>query len=246
MGDDTPDAQTFAPDSTTLNTGSQEFTRPDQEVPGRKLQQQAAVPAAHLHAQLRPGSSVLGAGAYVKWIRPTPTSERFRAGAFQAYGKLFVPGFVLRAKATWGNDLADHSMLGGFVTTGSGPDAEFQPTNVLATWIDVETIGQRFSFGLFGGYTTQLGVGEEVMPTSFNARALNARALGPSAPSIDYLWRVSPRVKLNEGPLRFALEVEATSALYTSTLDDELAPQSTDSDDPIINVRSNFTVTYFF
>ncbi len=234
-----------------------------QEIGGNKLQQQAGLPAAHLHVRYQTGGNLVGGGAYVKWIRPELTSDRFRAGAVQAYGKLATERVTLAAKGTFGNDLADHLMLGGFVTT---QDGEFYPTQLTSGWVDVSTTGAPVSVGLFGGYMRQTGVGDDILsnlPTvdtddddlpdavPTNTRALSATVseetgIISGGSSIEYLWRLAPRLVHNAGPVRFGLEIEATTALYTSSLDDDLTPNSTDDDDPVTNIRGIVSVFYFF
>ena len=213
-----------------------------QEIGGNKLQQQAGLPAAHLHVRYQTSGNLFGGGAYVKWIRPTLTSDRFRAGAVQAYGKLATERVTLAAKGTFGNDLADHLMLGGFVTTQSG---QFYPTQLVSGWADISTTGGPTSVGLFGGHMVQTGVGDDIGSGDVS---FNTRALSPGS-SIEYLWRLAPRLVYNTGPVRFGLEVEATTALYTSNLDDDLTPNSDGAlteEDPVTNIRGIVSVFYFF
>jgi hypothetical protein len=66
------------------------------------------------------------------------------------------------------------------------------------------------------------------------------------SPNVDYAWRVAPRLALNYGRLRFALEADITSALYASELDDALAPDAQDADEAVTNIRGNFSVFLFF
>lgn len=213
-----------------------------QEIGGLKLQQQAALPAAHFQVRYQPGGNLFGGGAYVKWIRPTLTSDRFRAGAVQAYAKVNTERFTFAAKGTFGNDLADHLMLGGFVSDTTAGGVDFYPTQLFSGWADISTSGRPTTFGLFAGYQQQMGIGDDIGldRLSFNTRALSAGS------SIEYLWRLAPRIVHNAGPVRLALEVEATSALYTSNLDADLTPNATDDDDPVTNIRGIVAVFYFF
>lgn len=202
------------------------------EIGGPKLQQQSGLPSAHLHVQYNLGPSVFGGGAYIKSVRPALTSDRFTAGAFQAYAKLAGENIEVRLKGTYGNDLADHLMTGGFVT---GDDGEFYPTQTAAGWVDIQSTGP-VSVGLFGGYLTQLGVGTDVDGAFTNART----------PNLEYQWRLSPRLVVNLTPVRFAFELEATSALYADGFDSELAPDDSGDTDAVTNVRGLFAVFYFF
>jgi hypothetical protein len=201
------------------------------EIGGAKLHQQSALPAAHAHFQwVEPGRFV-GAGATAKAIRPTLTSDRFTAGALTAYAGISNPGVVVRGKVTYGADLADHTMLGGFTTDASG---DFHPLHLASGWIDLMSPGD-ISYGLFVGYLSNLGTTDEISISAINARA----------PNIDSMWRVSPRVWYNAGRMRFAFETEVTSAQYGSGFDSRHRPE-TGGIDPTTNVRLHFSTYYFF
>jgi hypothetical protein len=46
--------------------------------------------------------------------------------------------------------------------------------------------------------------------------------------------------------MRFALEVQVTTAQYTARLDDHFAPDPTDDEEAVTNVRGDFSVFLFF
>lgn len=214
---------------------------------GEKLQQQAGLPGLHLHAQLVPGENAFGVGAHAKWIRPDITGDRFLSGAFQAYAKVVSPSVELRAKATYGNDLSDHLMLGGYIETVPDGDLttldagaiEYLPTRLFSAWLDVQSTAP-LAVGLFAGYQTQLGVG-----AIDDGRAI--RRSSALAPDIDYLLRVAPRLVLTAGPVSFGFELEVTSALYASEIDQtDYTPDPADDDEAVTNVRGNLSVFYSF
>jgi hypothetical protein len=201
------------------------------EIGGAKLHQQAALPAAHAHLQWTAPGRFVGAGATAKAIRPGITSDRFTAGAATAYAGISTPAVAFRGKVTYGADMADHLMLGGFVTDING---DFHPLHLASAWIDLMTPGD-LSYGLFVGYLTNLGASDAVEVVSPSARAAN----------IDYLWRVSPRVWYDAGRVRFAFETEVTSAQYGNAFDSRYRPVSDDVD-PTTNFRLHFSTYYFF
>lgn len=209
------------------------------EIGGPKLQQQSGLPMAHLHVRYVAPEVVVGGGAYAKAIRPELTSETFTAGAVQAYLKLIQPGrYNVAAKATYGADLTDHLMTGGFVQEGDG---SFVPLNVLAGWFDGEAVATpNVSLGLFAGYLRNEGAADAFAPA---AGGLN----GLRAPNMVDLFRVAPRIVYTAGRVRFALEVEATSALYgTGGFDETFAPIQADADERVTNVRGLFAAYYLF
>jgi hypothetical protein len=209
------------------------------EIGGPKLQQQSGLPMAHLHIRYVDPEVTVGGGAYHKTIRPELTGETFTAGAVQAYLRLTQPGrFTAAAKATYGADLTDHLMTGGFVPSGADG---YAPLDVLAGWVDLEaTAAPGVAVGLFGGYLRNEGASE--------AFALQAgRPSGLRAANIVDLFRIAPRVSYTSGRVRLAGEVEATSALYgTGGFDDRYAPRRADGDDRVTNLRLLFAAFYTF
>jgi hypothetical protein len=205
-------------------------------VSGIKQQQQSGIPALHAHAQYHGENVMVGAGAYFKALRPIITEDRFTTGAGQAYATLTTRLATIRAKATYGASLADHLMTGGYVY--NEVENDFYPLDLLSTWIDIDG-SSTVAPGLFVGYLTNEGSSDEVGTAS---------ALDPAArsASIDYVWRLAPRLSLNYDALRFAFELEMTSARYASAFDENYAPDPADGDDPVTNVRGNFSVFLSF
>ena len=207
------------------------------DIGGRKQQQQAELPTLMGFAELRREQFVLGAGGWVKWIRPDLASERFESFAVQGYVDWRPSGFAIRGKATWGEDMADQLLTGGYVLEDDGSAT---PLRTFASWLDLETRGSDLSFGVFGGYFTNLGAGTAVTVGDPEQQVFARGA------DIEYGWRVSPRVVWNLESVRFAFELPVDTALYTPSFDDELAPTSTDDDETVTNVRADFSVFLFW
>ena len=211
-------------------------------VSGIKQQQLSALPALHTHLQLfSQGGSVVGAGAYLKSLRPEATGDRFFAWAVQGYFTLAGKGATLRGKVTYGGDLTDHLMTGGYVYA-PGADRQgdyyagaFKPLQLLSGWVDIDGAG-RVAPGLFVGYLVNQGASGDLDGPVV--------ATAARAPNIKQLWRLAPRLNLNHGPVRFAFELEVTSAAYASRFDDRYKPIG--DTEAATNVRGNFTVFLFF
>lgn len=203
-----------------------------QEIGGLKQQQQSGLPSAMLSAEyLLGGGSSVGVNAMTKWIRPELTSDRFSSGAVQGFLNVVQEGFEVRSNVTYGGDLADHLMTGGYAVLG---EDDFEPLNVLATWVDAQTTGP-VSVGVFGGYLQNLGTSEDgLQPIAIVARN----------PDIDTVWRLSPRVAVTSGRVRIAGELQVTTAAYAERLDDALAPEGETVS--VTNVRGNLSVFLTF
>ena len=205
------------------------------EIGGVKAQQQSGLPMLMGFLEWSKPELLIGAGAWTKWIRPTLTSDRFQAHAAQGYLRWSPSGFAARAKLTYGEDLADHLMTGGYVTESDGTST---PLRTLAGWVDLETAGQPWILGCFAGYLSNEGAGVAIDPVNLTIAARN--------PEIEYAWRLAPRVAYDVGSVRFAWELQVTSAAYSGGFDAEYAPDPSTSDDAVTNVRNDFTVYLFF
>lgn len=215
-------------------------------VPGVKQQQQAGLPGVMMGVEyVAEGGSTVGVNSYYKWIRPTLTSDRFSAGTVQAYANLLTPGLEARGNITFGGDLSDHLMTGGYAVIGPLADNNFEPLNTVAGWLDLQTTG-AVSLGIFGGYLQNLGTAEDgIDPTT-----VQFVARGYGGTPIENVWRVSPRLTYTSGKVRIGAEVQATGANYvtgatvTDVYDDSLTPSGTT--ESVINIRGDLSVFLFF
>ncbi|NQT96507.1 MAG: hypothetical protein HQ562_02075 [Candidatus Marinimicrobia bacterium] len=210
-----------------------------EESGGRIQQQMAGVPGLHLFAELGGAKKLIGVGGHLRSIRPADSADVFTSTVLTAYGKMIGPKLAVRGKVIYGGDMTDQLMLGGYVADTLSSSIEYHPLKTLSTWLDITFPGKAFTLGLFGGYSTNLGVESEL--TSGTAYGFEARS-----PEITGLWRVSPRIIYNAGKLRFAFEMEITSALYTSGYDNNLAPKELSGDTRVTNIRGLFATYLFF
>ena len=106
-----------------------------------------------------------------------------------------------------GQNASDLVMIGGYavseITDTVNQIKTYTNLNTANFWADLSTNGKKVIFGLFTGYSKNLGADEQIAGSVYG-RGNN----------IDHLFRVSPRVTLTEGRLSFAAEVESTTASY--------------------------------
>ena len=106
----------------------------------------------------------------------------------------------------YGQNASDLVMIGGYAVSGINPLSLIKTYTNLNTanfWADLNTNGKRVAFGLFTGFSKNLGASDEITGAVYG-RGNN----------IDHLFRVSPRVIFTEGRLTFAGEIESTTAAY--------------------------------
>lgn len=207
------------------------------EIGGPKLQQQSGLPMAHLQGRFGSGGSLVGGGAYIKRIRPTlAAEEEFTAGAVQGYARYQADRFFVQGKVTYGTDLTDHLMTGGYLALDDGT---YEPLGVVGTWLDAGTTGRPVDVGVFAGYLATLGAADELAAAVVGG--------GVRTPNLKRTWRVAPRVSARRGPVRFAAEVEVSTALFTTGgFEADYAPIEAASDEPVTNVRGLFAAYYIF
>lgn len=206
-----------------------------QSISGRNTQHRAGVPGGHLNLQMSSGGNIIGAGVYGKALRPTLDGDLFWSGMAMAYGRFNTPALSLSGKVFYGGDAADHLMVGGYVRQGP---SEYVPLNTLASWVDLEVKnpGKPVQFGLFGGYTQNMGAPENGAATQSYARAANLHAL----------WRVAPRVSYTAGRVRLSGELEVSQAQYGVPDAGDRLRVNTTGVDPVMNVRGLFAAYYTF
>ena len=126
-------------------------------------------------------------------------------------------------------------MLGGYVVekvTDIVRDyVEYTPINVVSFWTDIHTNGKKIQGGIFAGYTKNMGADKDVIGPYYSRGS-----------NIDYVYRVSPRIIFNSGKMRFAGELEMTTAGYGA-----INPKGEVKDvKDVTNIRVLLGVYYFF
>jgi len=101
-------------------------------------------------------------------------------------------------------------MIGGFAVSGISDTAKnfVTYTNIAtaAVWLDVTTNGPKVKFGLFGGFSKNLGANSDITGAIYGRGS-----------NIDQLMRISPRVLFIREALTLGAEVELTMASYGNT-----------------------------
>lgn len=154
------------------------------------------------------------AGAGVNFMSLTPrivtvnghaTDEKVNGISAMAFAKIAADEFTIKAEGVYGENLNDLLMLGGYAVSSfdlTTAKEEYMPTKTLSAWVDISG-GADVKFGLFAGYTKNLGTDDTVMGGIYARGA-----------TIESIFRVSPRIIYRMGNVQFAGEVEYTSAAY--------------------------------
>lgn len=152
---------------------------------------------------------------------------------FLGYAKAKVGQATIKAEGALGQNMYDLLSLGGYAVSEIDPTTgEYTYTNysTLSFWTDI-SMGKTIEKGVFIGLTKNQGTSEEIAGPIY-ARGSN----------IDQIFRVAPRVQVNSGKVRYAFEVDWTSAAY-GTADSKGVVQDAEA---VANIRALFAMYYFF
>ncbi len=153
-----------------------------------------------------------------------------------AFMKIKTSPVTFKFEGVYGQNFPDVLSIGGFAVTDSTDVTKgfvtYSPFTVMSSWVDMETNGKKIKFGVFAGYSQNLGTGKSIIGPVYG--------LGTT---IQSLYRISPRIIYNVGQVRFAFETEYTSANYAASYDTNGIPEDLTQAD---NLRLLFAVYYFF
>ncbi|KAA3610294.1 MAG: hypothetical protein D8M58_06260 [Calditrichaeota bacterium] len=208
----------------------------------------SSIPIINTTVKYKTDNVVLGAGLNYMTIMPRLfTSNDYGADPLTKYDAdetvsslagiafaKFVSGeFTIKAESIYGSNMTDLLMLGGYavkstdLATGA---EEYTNSKTLSAWTDL-SYGKGFGFGLFAGYTNNMGTEDE-----------NTGPYYSRGSNIDNVIRVSPRLQYQIGKTRFAGEVEYTSAAYGTADINGKVKDTTNTD----NIRLVIAAYLFF
>jgi len=161
----------------------------------------------------------LGVGADLKTIKPEPlndaTISSLSASAYAQYvnGKL-----QLKGKTTYGGNLSDQLMLGGYGVSKYDSDSAtvLSYTNLksMNTWVNL-VYGTKLQVGLLLGAANNLGSSDNFdLRKGKKMTAYGYSFYDASQQVLDHLYRIAPQVSYNLSNFKFGLEYDYTTASY--------------------------------
>ncbi|WP_461632862.1 hypothetical protein [Labilibaculum euxinus] len=169
------------------------------------------------------GKHVFGLSGEFKNIKPSLTSttgsledgnltkwkndETLSSWAVVASYKLNLKPITFKTQATYGTNLTDVLMLGGYAAKSLNPmtnEASYTGIKVLGTWTDISYLKNNFELALHAGYSKNMGADDKVISGMIYSRGKD----------IGELYRIAPRVAKRFENLKMELEVEYTAAAY--------------------------------
>ena len=172
----------------------------------------SVMPNLHVQLQYSGGGTMVGFAFDYKALTPrlvttknVATDATISGTGFMGYTKLTLDPVTIKAEGTYGENLSDLLMLGGYAIKSADPVTGVETYSGLKSysfWGDIST-GKDVEFALFAGYSKNLGASDNL-----------AGAYYGRGTDIENLLRISPRVVWSTGKIRFATEFEYTSAGY--------------------------------
>jgi len=164
------------------------------------------------------------------------TSESLSSFNAIAFMKLTTSPITIKVEGVYGQNMPDVLSISGFAVTDSTDKTKgfvkYTPISTASAWADIHTNGKKVQFGIFAGYTKNLGTSEDVVGAVYG--------LGTN---IADLYRVSPRIVFSSGKVKFAVEGEYTTANYGSSMGSKAVPTDLTA---ISNFRLLTSVYYIF
>lgn len=175
----------------------------------------AVIPNLHLQLHYSFGEHFVGVGGDYKVLKPRlitdslyKTDARVVSMAVIGFARLNFKKADIKLQGSWGENLSEHTMLGGYFEKEIDPltgEVKYGNMSSLNAWIDVSSKGTKWKFGMFAGYTKNLGYSSDI--------AAKGKFYGRGN-TIDLVYRVAPRITYTAGQLVVGSEFEYTAIAY--------------------------------
>lgn len=158
-------------------------------------------------------------------------------GSYQMnfFTRIKIKKAAIRGGVIYGQNLYNFVMLGGYGVSGfkSNGEATFTNLNTGSYWFDFDSgaIKNKFSLGVYAGYTKNYGADDEIVGDVY-ARGTD----------IDHAYRIAPRVIFGTGLVRFRFETIYNVAAY-GTPNEKFEVEDTEN---ATNFRFLFATTLSF
>lgn len=207
----------------------------------------AIVPELFVGMENKTKHWTLGVGVDMKTLKPEPLNDsKITSISASAYAQYANAKFQVKGKTTYGENLSDQLMLGGYgVSKYASDSATVQSyTNFknMNTWVNV-VYGTKLQVGLLLGASTNLGTNDNLdLRKGKKITAYGLSFYDASQQVLDKLYRVAPQVSYNLPNFKFGLELDYTKATYGAIQRDGSAKNTYN----VNNKRVLASVAYIF
>jgi len=176
------------------------------------------------------------------------TEEKVQGKSASAFLRYKNSLFTFKLQGIYGENLSDLTMLGGYAIKSIADTIKntvnYTTINNFSGWAEFQTNGEKIQFGLWAGYSKNLGSNDSIISYTLGTNDLSRGS------TIESVLRISPRVVFIQGKFNFATEFEYTSAAYAKkeldgTLNRDVFGKITNSES-VANFRVLLSVIYNF
>jgi hypothetical protein len=227
-------------------------------------QRNSGMPESVLQLRFQEGGFLLGATAGYKYLSPrdktTPntsnpasptkgvaTNKKVGSYSLQAFSKITTAPVTVKVEGIYGENLSHFVMIGGYgvkATPQQAQDPEFWLSdydyaniNSLALWTDIHSNSTVLQWGIFAGYTQNLGSKDPLV-------AIPGTVSYQRFTDVSDVLRISPRVVYFRNNFSFGAEVAYYNARYADTFNEFRKPVTLM--DPAVNFHTILFSKYTF
>tara|TARA_R110001583_G_scaffold22925_3_gene85433 strand:- start:60 stop:1268 length:1209 start_codon:yes stop_codon:yes gene_type:complete len=185
------------------------------------------------HTQLQFGGKEFlgGFGLNLKTLRPELGGGTITNKVIISYMKAKLGKATFKLEAIYGENMSDVLSISGLAQDQNGG---YTANKTVSVWSEIGGKGKSMEWGIFAGYSKNNGFKDAVGGDIYGL-----------APTMDYAYRISPRIGWFSGNMTLGTEIEYTSAQYGA-----LASNGKDIDstgiDSVNNVRVSVSAIYGF
>lgn len=219
----------------------------------RDAQRRSGIPEFQLQAQFGTAEKfTAGVTAGYKFLSVLDSTRlgykvNNRTGSYnlQAFARVTMPKFLIKAQVNYGTNLTNLSFIGGYGVKAGSEDPstgeiEFTNLKTVTSWMDMETKFSKYNFGLFGGYSQTLGCEDDL---DLSTKYMLGLFYNKNA-DLSYIFRISPRFFIKNNNLLYGIEWGINGAAYATAYNSKR--KATKTDDLVYNNRIQILVKYNF
>ena len=198
-------------------------TSPNTVVASPNFQRNAILPDLYVSIEQKLRNTTLGLGFDYKTIMPTRyvydnqiipqkhiNRNRLSTPAVLLYGSYNKDLLTIKAKGLYGQNLAEHSLLGGYAIT---LDNNYIPYNTVSSYLNI-LYGKTHQFGLLVGYTENLGP-NSTLPLGSKYYGFGIDQANTFAERlVKNMYRFAPSYSYNYQNWNLGVEFEYTNAAW--------------------------------
>lgn len=190
--------------------------------PNVKYVQQASIPefSTQIKYNLTKRFS-MGATAGYKFLKPmlinpmgAKTDEILSSYQMNAWISLKTNKIDWNLQTIYGQNMYNFVMIGGYGVKNVKANGDYEYTNLktFSVWSDVFTTKGNIRYGLFAGYTKNLGADDGLATNADGFVGLYSRGS-----DIDYVYQFGPRFEVFSGKFMVGTQILYTAAAYGNT-----------------------------